>query len=124
ARAVQGPGPANTAGLGAGRSEPVQERRRSRGDRCPARRRCRQPFVTHPDNQERSTMRITIDFGKMLSAALLAFATLAPACQGAASSDASVAVGWKVVPRTMYSAYDGTHSFKVPMLALNVFGVK
>jgi|tagenome__1003787_1003787.scaffolds.fasta_scaffold20860902_2 hypothetical protein len=71
-------------------------------------------------------MRITIDLGRMTrsAAALLALSALAPACQGDESSGGSTAVGWKIVPRRMYSAFDGTHSFKVPMLALNVFGVK
>jgi len=68
-------------------------------------------------------MRRTIDFSrKRLAAAIVTLTSLGLGCQGAA--DEGVAVAWKIVPRRMYSAYDGMHTFKVPMLALNGFGVK
>src|SRR4051794_31116372 len=70
-------------------------------------------------------MRTTINlWNKRLAAvAIVTLHSLGTGCSGE-DSGGEVAVGWEIVPRRMYSAYDGTHSFKVPMLALNGFGVK
>jgi hypothetical protein len=70
-------------------------------------------------------MRTTINlWNKRLAAvAIVTLHSLGTGCSGE-DSGGKVAVGWKIVPRRMYSAYDGMHSFKVPMLALNGFGVK
>jgi hypothetical protein len=57
--------------------------------------------------------------------ALLAAAlgTLALAC-GAGTTDDTARAAWRIVPRKMYSAHDGVHAFRVPMLTPNAFGVK
>jgi hypothetical protein len=69
-------------------------------------------------------MRMTNDSGckRLAVLAIVTLPWLGLACGGAAETSESVAVGWKIVPRRMYSAYDGMHTFKVPMLALNGFG--
>ncbi len=59
----------------------------------------------------------------LAAAAIVILHSLGTGC-GGDETGGKVAVGWKIVPKKMYSAYDGMHTFKVPMLALNGFGVK
>jgi hypothetical protein len=71
------------------------------------------------------TTRTTMDLWnqRLAAVAVVTLASLGLGC-GGDETGARVAVGWKIVPRRIYSAYDGLHTFKVPMLAFNGFGAK